>query len=66
MFIELTHKKADLPVTINLRDIATILPLEDGTTRLSHISNGEDVDFKQSYSQIKELIAHEIAAERGY
>jgi len=66
MFIELTHKERELPVTINLRDIATILPLEDNTTRLSHISNGEYVDFIESYSRVKELIEHEVQAERGY
>ncbi len=66
MFIELTHSIKGEKVFINLRDIATILPLENGKTRLSHMSNGEEVVFLETYEQVKEMIKLEVAAERGY
>ena len=66
MFIEVTSALEGRPIAVNINNIKTYLPDGDSTKTLIEFGLDEHIVVKESYETVKDLIAHEVAAERGY
>jgi hypothetical protein len=68
MFIELTQKKDNNEkIFVNLKEISRIENPSGGKHEsIIRFSDGKYQFVMESYDMVKELIKHEISAERGY
>jgi len=66
MFIELHEVYSPIKVLVNINSIKMIYWNNDECNTLIEFVDGDHVYFYESFSEIKSLVEHEVAAERGY
>lgn len=66
MFIELTDLETGINAYTNINQITLVMVDEQGVTRVMLRGKDFQIPTKEPYETVKQLIAREVQAERGY